>query len=179
MKKYIPYIVIAFLVPIVIFLFIGYFSEKGGSEEPKVSVVRDTIVVKDTIRVPKPIPYKVKEIDTIFIEVDSLKKDTLVFREKEYRDSNYVAYVSGYDANLDSISIFRKENTIFVTETRTEYVRKNQIFLDAGVNYSIAGDVMPYVGATFVEKRGIMIGAEIGYGTLGAFGGFRIGYKLN
>lgn len=179
MKKYIPYIVIACLLIVIVFLLIGFFSKPRADVEAEISVARDTIVVKDTIRVTKPIPYKVKEIDTIFIEVDSLKKDTLVFREKEYRDSNYVAYVSGYDANLDSINIFTKENTIFVTETKTEYVRKNQVFLDAGVNYTISGDVMPFIGATFVEKRGIMLGAEIGYGTSGAFGGLRIGYKLN
>ena len=91
--------------------------------------VRDTIekISFDTIFVDRPIAYKVKEIKHDTVRITDVKHDSvdviLPVIQKEYRDSTYSAWVSGYqDVNLDSIEIYQKN--IFTEINNTKYVTK-------------------------------------------------------
>ncbi len=93
----------------------------------------DTFIKTDTIRKYYPKPYEVRIIDTLYI------RDTVFIREqKEYKDSIYTAWVSGYDARLDSIKIYPRTKVIINTIYRDITVTKKKpwgIGVQFGVGY--------------------------------------------
>ena len=120
-------------------------------------VERDTIVVTktDTIRDTLPIPIKeeIMRYKTIKVRVDSLITDTIVrcdtafvtlpISQKVYQDSTYKAYVSGYDAKLDSINVYQRQSIVTVIE-RTK-PKHWHLGISTGVGANHKG-FTPYVG---------------------------------
>lgn len=89
--------------------------EAGGS---------DTIVVVDTLRVVEPIVREslivetvtrtLRVCDTIHVRdtiLDSVAVE-IPITQKVYRDSSYIAWVSGFDAKLDSLEVYTRETII-------------------------------------------------------------------
>lgn len=128
-------------------------------EQTKTEIVevRDTIekISYDTIFVDRPIVYKVKDIRCDTVRITDVKHDSvdviLPVIQKEYRDSTYSAWVSGYqDVNLDSIQVYQKN--IFTQINNTKYVTKykNRPFslgVQTGVQYNfITKRPEPYIG---------------------------------
>lgn len=127
--------------------------------------VRDTIekISHDTIFLARPIAYKVKEIKHDTVRITDVKHDSvdviLPVIQKEYRDSTYSAWVSGYqDVNLDSIEIYQKN--IFTEINNTKYVTKykNRPFgfsIGLGGTYSpVSNKIEPgvFLGITYTIK---------------------------
>ena len=127
--------------------------------------VRDTIekISYDTIFFDRPIAYKVKEIKHDTVRITDVKHDSvdiiLPVIQKEYRDSTYSAWVSGYqDVNLDSIEVYQKN--IFTEINNTKYVTKykNRPFgfsIGLGVTYSpVSNKIEPgvFLGITYTIK---------------------------
>ena len=127
--------------------------------------VRDTIekISYDTIFVDRPIAYKVKEIKHDTVRITDVKHDSvdviLPVIQKEYRDSTYSAWVSGYqDVNLDSIEVYQKN--IFTEINNTKYVTKykNRPFgfsIGLGGTYSpVSNKIEPgvFLGITYTIK---------------------------
>jgi len=132
------------------------------------SVERDTVVVYDTIPhyYPKPVAEEHERYVTRYLPV--VKTDTIItensvnFREnsatdsvlvqvpitqKHYRALEYDAYVSGYEANLDSIKVYRQKE--FITEVRTISKPPNRftIGIQGGYGYGFKSKTWePYVG---------------------------------
>ena len=119
--------------------------------------VRDTIekISYEKIFVDRPIAYKVKEMKHDTVRITDVKHDSvdviLPVIYKEYRDSTYSAWVSGYqDVNLDSIQVYQKN--IFTEINNTKYVTKykNRPFslgLQVGYGFDfINRQYSPYVG---------------------------------
>lgn len=140
-----------------IFFIIAYAPQRKSSIDN--NPVADTIY--DTITYTQPIPkdsvivryvkLKVSTYDTIRIErIDSVEVDgtyvSLPIVQKQYSDSSYKAWVSGYEANLDSIKIFQREIT------KISYVDIPQkrwgIGIQLGAGYDGRG-VTPYIGVGF------------------------------
>lgn len=122
------------------------------------TVDHDTIV--DTITYRQPVPVdsvvlryvtvKLPQVDTILtkgediIKVDSVYVEVPI-QQKEYQDSAYHAWVSGFNVNLDSISIFPK--TVTVTHRIREPPNRWGLGIQLGVGYY--GDnrkFAPYIG---------------------------------
>ena len=78
----------------------------------------DTVVVRDSIEVVVPI------VQTV------------------YEDSTYRAYVSGFDAQLDSIFVAQKTEVVTVTKVDT---KRWHLGVSAGYSYTPAG-WQPYIG---------------------------------
>lgn len=118
-----------------------YFERKDSMPEPKKEVIIRTVKV--------PVPSKP---DTVGIAetpkpVDSLE---LEITQKVYSDSTYTAYVSGYEASLDSIVVRQKEVTHTILETKTipktKYRRWN-VGLIGGYGYGLKNKSFePFVG---------------------------------
>lgn len=66
---------------------------------------------------------------------------TLPITQKVYSDSTYTAYVSGFDAKLDSISVYSK----MITVTRREPTPAFTLGVQAGYGITPAG-MQPYIG---------------------------------
>lgn len=120
-------------------------------------ILRDTIV--DTIKVVKPIAvdsvitrYKVVNVErvkdtTIVNEVSEVVFDTVQVRlpieSKHYTSTNYDAWVSGYEPNLDSIKVYSRE--IKPKQSRWS------IGLQGGIGLTPKG-MQPYIGVGVAYK---------------------------
>ena len=131
----------------------------------EIKEARDTFekISHDTIFVDRPIAYKVKEIKHDTVRITDVKHDSvdviLPVIKKEYRDSTYSAWVSGYqDVNLDSIEVYQKN--IFTEINNTKYVTKykNRPFgfsIGLGGIYSpVSNKIEPgvFLGITYTIK---------------------------
>ena len=110
--------------------------------EKEVIRIKDTISIikRDTIEIIKPQPV-IKYVDRIIRDtlysVDSiLVPVNLPIEVKVYEDTTYRAVISGYKANLDSISIFNK-NQIHTINKTTYKTKKWNISPAVGIGYGI------------------------------------------
>lgn len=96
-----------------------------------------TVIKYDTLEIEKPVPYKVTERDTIYI--DTLVGSTFIHEVKEYIHPTFYAKVSGINANLDDIKVYPKTEYKYITTTNTIYAEPKKWALAAGGEYERLG----------------------------------------
>ena len=118
---------------------------------PEMKIVRDTVIDVhiDTQYVPKPVPYKVIQRDTVYISCNNKSNDTsndvYVFETKQYKDSLLTAQISGINATLDWYETYipvRKEHIytdVYIPPGRWS------VGVQAGVGVTPKG-LQPYIG---------------------------------
>lgn len=121
--------------------------------EPVVIEKTDTLTLWDTITIDKPIYVKERVVDSIYVPMaDTVlvsRNDTtfivLPRTQKEYSDTLYHAWVSGYQPSLDSISVFQR--TEYITTTITAKPKHWHITVgpQAGIGLTPKG-WQPYLG---------------------------------
>lgn len=122
MSKVLP--IIALLVA----AFIGGIYVGKGKGEAEVVVQRDTIITHDTLFADRPVPVYITQIRTDTVRLALIDtSNTVVVRDyasvevpitrKVYRDSTYMAIVSGFRPQLDSIWIYNTTKEINVIRT--------------------------------------------------------------
>ena len=121
--------------------------------------------IRDTIFVDKPKFYKEVVRDTVPLNLFVRNEDNyLVVTQKEYRDSNYVAWVSGVEPQLDSIMVFNNTEYVFKTSTietvKTIEDKTGKWFTGAGL-YRLDNTLVPKVNVAYQKNR-IMVGASVG-----------------
>lgn len=119
---------------------------------PDPVVKTDTLWLRDTIKVDRPVPRIVRIVDTMLIPViDTVHTRDSIFisiprEEKVYEDSTYRAVVSGYKPSLDSISVYQTTKVVTITETvRVPEKKRWGIGVQGGYGFGKAG-ASPYVG---------------------------------
>ena len=134
----------------------GYFLGRrtARATESECIVQVDTLRIRDTVLVDKPVPVEVRVVDTMLVTVaDTIRLSDTVYlrlpREiKRYEDSLYRAQVSGYRPALDWIEVYPQ--TVYLTKVvKTQDVRRWGIGLQAGYGAYVAGGqvgLAPYVG---------------------------------
>ena len=133
--------------------------------ETKTDTVTKYKIVRDTTFVERPKVYKEIIRDTIQLNslLDNGSKH-LVVSQKEYRDSNYVAWVSGVEPQLDSIMVFNNTEYIFKTSTietvKTIEDKTGKCSTGAGL-YRLDNALVPKLNVVYQKKR-IMVGASVG-----------------
>ena len=133
--------------------------------ETKTDTVTEYKIIRDTTFVETPKLCKEIIRDTVWL--DSLLDNDynhLIVSQKEYRDSNYVAWVSGIEPQLDSIMVFKNTEYAFKTATietiKTIEDRKGKLFAGAGL-YRLGKTFIPKVNIAY-QKKSIMVGASVG-----------------
>ena len=121
--------------------------------------------VKDTIFVDKPKYCKEIIRDTVPLNIYVENKgDYLIVSQKEYKDSNYVAWVSGIEPQLDSIRVFKNIEYVFKTSTietiKTVEDKTGKWFMGTGL-YRLDNTLVPKLNVVYQKKR-IMVGASVG-----------------
>lgn len=121
--------------------------------------------IRDTIFVDKPKFYKEVVRDTVPLNHFVRNEDNyLVVTQKEYRDSNYVAWVSGVEPQLDSIMVFNSTEYVFKTSTietiKTIEDKTGKWFMGAGL-YRLDNALVPKLNVVYQKNR-IMVGASVG-----------------
>lgn len=133
--------------------------------ETKTDTVTEYKIIRDTAFVERPKLCKEIIRDTVWL--DSLLDNDynhLIVSQKEYKDSNYVAWVSGIEPQLDSIMVFKNTEYVFKTAT-TETIKtiedgKGKLFAGAGL-YRLDNTLVPKINIVYQKKR-IMVGASVG-----------------
>lgn len=141
---------ITFAVTFVLGACFGFWFRGLRPAKPAETVVQtDTMYLRDTIRIDRPVPRIVRIVDTMLIPViDTVHTRDSIFisiprEEKVYEDSTYRAVVSGYKPSLDSISVFRATEVITITETVRVPEKKRW-----GLGIQVGGTYLPKVGPT-------------------------------
>ena len=133
--------------------------------ETKTDTVTKYKIVRDTAFVERPKVYKETIRDTIQLNslLDNRSKH-LVVSQKEYRDSDYVAWVSGVEPQLDSIMVFKNTEYVFKTSTietiKTIEDKTGKWFMGTGL-YRLDNTLVPKLNVVYQKKR-IMVGASVG-----------------
>ena len=117
-----------------------------------VSTVTDTIVKRDTITSIPDTVYRTVALGEKTVKVvihDTLcKTDTvtvsLPFVQKQYKDSSYSAWISGYEPSLDSIRVFPKTTIIRESKVVRQKDRRWGVF--GGVGIGVSDRITPCVG---------------------------------
>ncbi len=124
---------------------------KAEGETPAVKV--DTLWRVDTVKVPHPVPVDrwltrteyVPVPDTVLVQRNDTTFVPVPIETTRYEGPDYEAWVSGFQATLDSINIFRP--TAVVEKQVPVYLNKKWgIGLQAGVTWSKDTKITPYVG---------------------------------
>ncbi|MEG0560733.1 MAG: hypothetical protein RR513_09510 [Muribaculaceae bacterium] len=139
------------IVALIIVIALLIFRCDGRAKISKATII-DTVATMriDTIKIPRPYTVRYKVVDTIKVLDTVISKDTLYIpiTQRIYQDSSYTAYVSGYRAVLDSITLFNRTIYKDVTTTITiPEVRPKRwgIGLSAGYCATPKG-LQPYLG---------------------------------
>jgi len=121
------YIRIVFIIIVSILCLVGILNiaqcEKNSDRVSKIVTKVDTLYLHDTLRIEKPTPKIIRNIDTILVEVkDTIHiKDTIYLKlpkeQRVYQNKNYQAWISGYRPVLDSIHIYRNTQQIITSTT--------------------------------------------------------------
>lgn len=134
----------------------GYLLGRRADRAPdSAEIVRtDTLRIRDTILVDRPVPVEVRLTDTMLVAVtDTVTVNDTVYlslpREtRVYGDSTYRAQVSGYRPALDWIQVYPQ--TVYLTKVvKANEVKRWGIGVQAGYGaYAAGGQVRlaPYVG---------------------------------
>lgn len=117
-----------------------------------VRTVTDTIIERETIISVPDTVYRTVALGEKTVKVvvhDTLCKTdtvevTLPYVQREYRDSNFNAWVSGYEPALDSIKVFPRTMTIHERVTVKEKSRRWGIY--GGVGIGVSDRITPCVG---------------------------------
>ena len=133
--------------------------------ETKTDTVTEYKIIRDTAFVERPKLCKEIIRDTVWL--DSLLDNDynhLIVSQKEYRDSDYVAWVSGIEPQLDSIMVFKNTEYVFKTSTietiKTIEDKTGKWFTGAGL-YRLDNTLVPKLNVVYQKKR-IMVGASVG-----------------
>lgn len=145
------------LLIIFIILIICFRCCPNSKIEKEVIQIKDTITITktDTIRIIEPQPviqYRDRIVrDTLYNTDSVLVPVDVPIETKIYTDSSYRAVISGYRAQLDSISIFNK-NQIHIINKITYKTKKWNISPSIGVGYGF-----------YHKKIDTYVGFSIGY----------------
>ena len=117
-----------------------------------VRTVTDTIIERETITAIPDTVFRTVALGEKTVKVvihDTLcKTDTvtvsLPFVQKQYKDSSYSAWISGYEPSLDSIRVFPKTTIIRESKVVRQKDRRWGVF--GGVGIGVSDRITPCVG---------------------------------
>ncbi|MDE6178939.1 MAG: hypothetical protein K2F86_07200 [Duncaniella sp.] len=116
------------------------------------AVARDTVTIRDTLRVEVPVPSAMRP-SVRYVTV----RDTVSVRAEErvYEDSSFRAVVSGVAPRLDSITVYPVTRTVTVSVPMPVPVRRSPWGLGVSAGVAVTpGGISPAVsvGVTYTFK---------------------------
>lgn len=163
--------VIKILIPALLALscyLMGYFRARNHFCDAT-KMVTDTLVVRDTHVIEKPVLVERTRKETLLVPVHdtTIVNDTiyvsLPMESRTYKGEEYLAVVSGYQPSLDLIEVYPKTMVVSKTETTTLKPSPWHYSLDIAVNYGCmgVGYIQPGIGLEIGHKKLAVI-AEAG-----------------
>ena len=135
------------------------------AESAQHAVRRDTLIIRDTLRIDRPVPVREEVVRYVTVRVaadssnlanigkdsaDVLTADTaqtvvLPITQQVYRDTAYTAWVSGYAVALDSIEVYPRTLIVRQTALPAAKPRRWSVGVQGGYGLTPKG-LQPYVG---------------------------------
>ena len=160
--KYLPWYLVAILT-VALAVVLSWSIYKNAQQSKYGEVYSDTVTYVDTIKYKMPVPVDSVVLryvyETIPNKQDSANSNSssiqivettpdsttisIPITQTEYKNKDYRAWVSGYNAKLDSIWVFPKQTTI--TQTYKSKQWRWGLGVQAGVTV-LNNKVYPYVG---------------------------------
>ncbi len=127
----------------------GQGNRKEVSIKETVTTLTDTVRIRDTIEIEKPVYISRTIVDSILVPVMQIDtvflKDTLYIQlpreQRYYREQEYEAWVSGFQPELDSLKLYSDQTLI-----TNQYHHQTQIIEK-------------------LRQKRFGIGIQVGYGT--------------
>ena len=94
----------------------------------------DTIIIKDTIAEYYPEPVEVIKWKDTTIYITDTQYVILPFEKKRYTTDNYDLIISGFEPQLEEITVFPETKTIYYTTVLNE--EKKKFSISHGINFS-------------------------------------------
>lgn len=176
MSRIIGYTIAAALL-VVFGYVVGTYNNRAGKGK---STYTDTttVVVYDTISITKPIhtttmlmqpkrypaanvPILLTLTDTMYVPYYVDTTLVIPIHQQEYAGDNYRAWVSGFEARLDSINIFAPATTQYIDR----YIKPKNLFAvnaAAGIRYSRTTDMFAGVSLRYERYKKLAIEAGTG-----------------
>lgn len=149
-KRSLVFAVLSLILLCTAFFFLGRNTKKCDTQKyVEYKHTTDTVVVRDTLYVDRPVPVKeyiirrdtVWNTDTTYI--------LLPITTKLYENDLYRAQVSGYNPTLDWVEVYPEKQYVLntITQTKTEYKTKRWgLGLQLGVGTTDFKRFAPYLG---------------------------------
>lgn len=160
MKTWLLYIIIGMLSAGLVISLIW----KPKYQEPQSEVIPQVVTVTKTdtliYYLPKYITERYVRVDTLFVRDTILVEVSIT--QREYQDSNYHAYISGYKPNLDSIEVYQRTVRINTIVTEKIPTTTSRWVITAGLNVGV-GYVAPFSSGAGTIGMYTGIGVGLGY----------------
>lgn len=134
------------------------FGIKAGEKRAKEGMkpIVEEVIIHDTLTAVLPVYVDRRIVDSVKIPViqrDTIREKDSIFikvpiEQKEYRDTNYQAWVSGYRPRLDSIKVVNTTKTIREIQIQKEKCRWG-LGVQAGYGFGMVDQKVigsPYIG---------------------------------
>lgn len=140
-EKYIP--ILCLIASFVAGALLGWKGREAAPSYREENARTDTVVVRDTLRLPPPPPVEKEIVRFVPVTDTVIINDTIMvpILQKVYQTPDYKAWVSGYNAALDSIQLYPRTLTV----TRTVSQRRWGVGLMGGYGAGLKG-LTPFIG---------------------------------
>lgn len=149
----------------------GWFVRKGVTERHGLETVvgLDTLVIRDTVRERYPVYVESTVTDTMLVALtDTVTVSDTVYvllprEQRVYRDTNYVAWVSGYRPRLDSMEVYPV--TRYVTRTVYPTKKRSSMSVESSASWCGAWSFVLSLEYDYAFKW-CYVGGSVGYDVL-------------
>ncbi len=164
MKATVTTFLIAALAVTVLTLSVALVSEHCSSSDfsiPEITMRTDTVIIRDTVLIDRPVEAGARTIDTILISTalpahgDTVRLTDTVYvhlpvEQKHYSAPEYDAWVSGYRPSLDSLRIHTQSARITNTIPLPVHPKSKRWGIGIQVGYGMTAaprpEFHPYIG---------------------------------
>ncbi len=128
-----------------------------GRIEGRIKTDTTRVTVVDTVPYLKPVArdsvvvrYVTKKLPIVYDTVHPICIDSadvnIPITQKQYCDSTYTAWVSGYEPSLDSIRVYKKREVVTINKIIKEPPNRFVVSLNIGYGLTPYNGLQPYIG---------------------------------
>lgn len=128
-----------------------------GRIEGRIKTDTTRVTVVDTVPYTQPaardsvvVRYVTKKLPIVYDTVHPICIDStdvnIPITQKQYCDSTYTAWVSGYEPSLDSIRVYKKREVVTVSKIIKEPPNRFVVSLNVGYGITPQNGLQPYIG---------------------------------
>ena len=128
----------------------GRIEGRMETDTNRVTVVDTVPYVKPVARDSVVVRYVTKKLPIVYDTVHPICIDSadvnIPITQKQYCDSTFTAWVSGYEPSLDSIRVYKKREVVMINQIIKEPPNRFVVSLNIGYGLTPYNGLQPYIG---------------------------------